>query len=147
MKNHETKTGSRRSPVAPHHQGAQAHSRPRRPVVRPPRSSFPSRFPPVITLRCLIFAYITPRIARGLYIFFLSCFRFKLFLSGVDLSFGKHHGSFKWLQGEDTSERWLPRPSVEGISWKWGRGRRDGRRRKFTPEHHDRKHWGGDKSW
>jgi hypothetical protein len=31
--------------------------------------------------------------------------------------------------------------------WKWGRGRSDGRRSKFTPEHPDRKHWGGDKPW
>jgi hypothetical protein len=60
MKNHETKTGRRRSPVGPHHQGARAHSRPRRPVVRAPQSSFPSRFPPVISLRFLVFAYITP---------------------------------------------------------------------------------------
>jgi hypothetical protein len=88
MKNHEMKTGRRRSPVAPHHQGARAHSRPRCPMVRPPRSSFPSRFSPVITSQCLIFVYITPRIARGLYIVFSSCFHFELFLSGVDLSFG-----------------------------------------------------------
>jgi hypothetical protein len=70
MKNHGTKMGRRRSLVAPHHQGARAHPRPRRPVVRPPRSSFPSRFPPVISFRCIIFAYITPQITRGLYIMF-----------------------------------------------------------------------------
>jgi hypothetical protein len=52
------------------------------PMVRPPRSSFPSRFPPVISSQCLIFAYITPWSTRGLYIVFLSCFCFELFLSG-----------------------------------------------------------------
>jgi hypothetical protein len=73
--------------VAPHHQGARAHPRPRRPMVSPPRSSFPSQFPPVISSRCIIFAYITPQSTRGLYIVFSSYFCFELFLSGVDLSF------------------------------------------------------------
>jgi hypothetical protein len=50
----ETESGGSSPP------GARAHSRPRRPVVRPPRNSFPSRFPPVTSFRCLIFTYITP---------------------------------------------------------------------------------------
>jgi hypothetical protein len=86
MKNHETKTGWKRSPEAPHHLVAQAPSWPRQPVVSPPWNSFPSRFSPVTSLRCLILAYITLRIARGLHIVFSSCF-FYLFLSGVFRSF------------------------------------------------------------
>jgi hypothetical protein len=73
--------------VAPHHQGAWAHPSPRRLVESPPRSSCPSRFPPMISSRCIIFAYITPRSTRYLYIMFSLCFCFELFLSGVDLSF------------------------------------------------------------
>jgi hypothetical protein len=86
MKNHETKTGRKRSPCAPHTQGAWAHLWSRHPGVRAHRNSFPSRFPPVISFRCIIFAYITPRSPRGLYIVFSSCF--ELFLSGVDLKLG-----------------------------------------------------------
>jgi len=59
MKNHEMKTGRKRSPDAPHTQGARVHPWPHRPGVRTPRNSFPSRFPPVISPRCIIFAYIT----------------------------------------------------------------------------------------
>jgi hypothetical protein len=87
MKNHETKTSWKRSPEAPHHLVARAPYWPRHPVVCSPRNSFPSQFSPVPSFRCLIFAYITPRIARGLYIVFSSCFCFDLFLSGVVLSF------------------------------------------------------------
>jgi hypothetical protein len=54
--------------------GGRVHPWPHRPGVRTPRDSFPSRFPPVISTRCIIFAYITPRITRCLYIVFSSCF-------------------------------------------------------------------------
>jgi hypothetical protein len=87
MKNHETKTSWKRSSEAPHHLVVRGPCWPCHPVVCPPRSLFLSRFPPVPLFRCLIFTYITPQIAQGLYIMFSLCFCFYLFLSGVVLSF------------------------------------------------------------
>ena len=66
---------------------ARAHPWPRRHVVRAPRSLSPTRFSPVPSCCCKTFCYIIPRIPRGPYIAFSSCFRFDLFLSGIVLSF------------------------------------------------------------
>jgi hypothetical protein len=87
MKNHETKTGWKRSPEAPHHLVAQAPLLAAPPCGESTPNFFPSRFPPVILFQYLIFAYITPRISRDLYIVFSSCFCFDLFLLGVFLNF------------------------------------------------------------
>jgi hypothetical protein len=92
-------------------QGAWAHPWPRRPGVRAPRNSFPSWFPPVISPRCIIFAYITPWSTQGLYIIFLSYFVLSCFYQELILALRA-----PWLPQMTTRRRHLQKITAKTFS-------------------------------